>query len=526
LLTRSGYKGKPPVLNIPQKQEEPEEPYGSADWEEPRGGIPNAGYIFDGVFFGKSSRPDYAHIATDSHQGAPICSTPGNHTLIIGRTRVGKGCRVVIPTLLRANLVKRSALIVDPKGELAAVTARARREPFAGKDFHTDVHIINPWGELKPTFQKLGLTPFATYNPLDLLDRNDPNVTSIAQSMAAAICPTEKGTGNAAFWSQSAANILTGVLLWLTYTPGETKTLGRAREIVTKPQKEFQDEFLIPMAAVSDPAWRAITQNAGPFVGMALETFSGIQGNLAQFTSFLSDPLIDAATATSSFSMLDLIRKPTSIYLVIPPHMMEVQRTWLRLMISAGMQTYKHHASQNAQRCMFLIDEFPALGRLDEIPRDLATMAGYGVDFTLIAQGIDQLTHEYGKAANTIINNCAYKWFCGVHDPESAEYLSKMLGKKTVQTQSGSTSMGFNPGGGTSGSSTSFGQTGRDLMMPAEIINLGRDAAILLAPGDKPHYLRPIDYWDLQTAFANLREFYPHLYWEPPMRWDENPLPH
>ena len=103
--------------------------------------------------------------------------------------------------------------------------------------------------------------------------------------------------------------------------------------------------------------------------------------------------------------MQDLMRKPTTIYLVIPPYKMEVQRTWLRLLISAGMQSYKHYTGQNRKRCMFLIDEFPALGRLDEIPRDIATMAGYGVDFALIAQGLDQLKSVYGDAADTIINN-------------------------------------------------------------------------------------------------------------------------
>jgi type IV secretory pathway TraG/TraD family ATPase VirD4 len=62
--------------------------------------------------------------------------------------------------------------------------------------------------------------------------------------------------------------------------------------------------------------------------------------------------------------------------------------------------------------------------------------------------------------------------------------------------------------------------------MPDEVINLGRDTAVLLAPGEKPHYLRPVDYWELGEAFEHLHKICPHLYWDPPMRWDENPLPH
>jgi type IV secretion system protein VirD4 len=519
-LEKTGWKSsKKPYFSLPPPP--PQDTYGSAEWEEVHGGLPDQLAAFNGVFFGKSSAPIPAHLGPfEEHHGAPIFSTPENHTLIVAQTRTGKGARVVIPTLLR--YFNGSALVIDPKGENAAVTARTRMNPAPGVPGQT-VHIINPWGELAPTFQQLGLTPFATYNPLDILDRNDPNAVSIAQDLAAAICPTEKG-GKEAFWVQSAASILTAVLLWLADQPGETKTLGRAREIVTG--MNFRKDYLTSMAA-SSAFGGAIAENAGPFVNMAQETYSGVMGNLAQHTSFLSDPRIKAATGTSSFSMGDLPRKVTTVYLVIPPEKMKTQRTWLRLLISAGMQTYKRSGLKKPLRCMFLIDEFAALGKLEEMPRDISTMAGYGVDFTLVVQDFKQLKTAYGDAAATIINNCAYKWFCNLDDLESAEYLSKTLGNKTVQTRGQGTSTNFNPGGGSSGTSTTLGQTGRPLLMPDEILNLGRDTAILLAPGTKPQYLRPIDYWRLTEAFANMREFYPHMYWDPiPLKWDENPLPH
>ncbi|HEV8414165.1 MAG TPA: type IV secretory system conjugative DNA transfer family protein [Bryobacteraceae bacterium] len=476
---------------------------------------------FAGVFFGKSSAPTPAHSGPfEAHQGAPVFSTPENHTLIVARTRTGKGTRVIIPTLLRYFMG--SALVIDPKGENAAVTARARMKPMGPAGPGQAVHIINPWGELAPTFQQLGL-PSATYNPLDILDRDDSNVVSTAQDLAAAICPRSQ-MGRDQFWANSSRDIVSAVLLWLTDQPGETKTLGRMREIVTR--MDFRKAYLTKMAA-SSAFGGAIAEFAGPFIPMAEETFSSVMGTLAQYSSFLSDPRIKAATAASTFSMRDLPRKMTTVYLVIPPDKMETQRTWLRLLISAGMQTYKHSGMKNVRRCMFLIDEFPALGKLEEVSRDISTMAGYGVDFTLAIQGLNQLKDVYGDAATTIINNCAYKWFCNLDDLQSAEYLSKTLGNKTVQTKSGSTSMGFNPGGGSTGSSTTLGETGRPLLMPSEILNLGRDTAILLAPGTKPQYLRPIDYWNLAEAFASLREFYPDLYWGGmPLKWDENPLPH
>jgi len=73
------------------------------------------------------------------------------------------------------------------------------------------------------------------------------------------------------------------------------------------------------------------------------------------------------------------------------------------------------------------------------------------------------------------------------------------------------------------GESTQFGEVGRPLLMPDEVLNLGRDTAILLHPNSQPHYLRPVDYWNLATGFASLKAAYPHLYWDPPLLPDPNP---
>lgn len=487
--------------------------FGSATYAPQQLTMPTPYYAMQGVFFGKSSHPDLPLCESPDNPGAPICSMPQNHSLIVARTRTGKLTRICVPTLLR---YVGSVMVIDPKGENAAITARTR----AG---FTTVHIINPWRELEGTFKGLGITP-ATYNPLDVLDRNDDRTVATAQAMANAICPVTPGKET--FWEGSAASVMTAVLLWLTDQPGETKTLARAREIVTLTRKKLKEEFLVKMA-VSSAFDGAIRENAAPFVDMADDTYSGVMSNLAESTKFLSDPLVKKATAASTFSMGDLVREPTSLYLVIPPDKIDTQRTWLRLMIAAAMHTFKRVPVEDrpAHRCMFLIDEFPALGRLPDLPRDIATMSGYGVDFTLIIQGLDQLKDHYGDAQGTILSNCAYKWFCNVNDLDSARYLSETLGKATVQTIGHSTSESHKAGdqGGSAGESMQYGETGRALLMPDEVLNLGRETAILLNPEGPPHYLRPVDYWNLPSAFASLKSAYPHLYWDPPLSPDPNP---
>src|SRR6185369_11438758 len=98
---------------------------------------------------------------------------------------------------------------------------------------------------------------------------------------------------------------------------------------------------------------------------------SGIIQALIEDTRFLSDPRIKASTATSSFSMADMVRNRATVYVVIPFGRMKEQKIWLRLVLANAMQTFKQFplADRPSHRCLFLIDEFAALGRMDDVPR-------------------------------------------------------------------------------------------------------------------------------------------------------------
>jgi len=204
---------------------------------------------------------------------------------------------------------------------------------------------------------------------------------------------------------------------------------------------------------------------------------------------------------------------------------MDTQRTWLRLVISSAMHIFKNPRAERkpGHRCLFLIDEFAALGRLDDLPRDIATMSGFGVDFALIVQGLDQLKDHYGEARGAILSNCGYKWFCNVNDLDSAKYLSETLGKATVRTMTTSDSYSRTPNSSSAGQSTNYGETGRSLLTPDEVMNLGRDVAIAMHPEGHPHYLKPVDYWNLFEAFGGYAANYPGLYLDPPLVYDDNP---
>jgi hypothetical protein len=138
--------------------------YGTAHYAPVQTDVENDACLANGLFFGKSSQPGW-ETATLLAPGAPVCSTPEHHTLIVARTRTGKGTRVIIPTLLR---YRGSALVIDPKGENAAITAGIRKEQLK-----QSIHILNPWNELASTYEKRGFKP-ATYNPWTSLSAPTP----------------------------------------------------------------------------------------------------------------------------------------------------------------------------------------------------------------------------------------------------------------------------------------------------------------------------------------------------------------
>ena len=484
--------------------------HGTADWAAHEQTPTTHSNVSRGVTFGKSSLPEL----DPNTPGAPITSQPENHTLIIAQTGAGKGTRVIIPTLLR---YASSMIVIDPKGENAAVTARAR------KKLGQQIQILNPWGVLKDHYQKLGFET-ATLNPLDVLKRDDPNAVSIAHTLASTICPITDQKNS--FWQGSAANLLAGIMLWLTDNPVEQKTLARVREIVTLQKTQFM-KIIAQMLACS-AFGGAIREAVGQASDTsAADTYGGIMYNLQQTTAFISDSQIKTSTSTSSLSMERLADGKLTIYLVIPFKLIKTHSTWLRLVITSAMQALiasrENPSGKALHRCMFLVDEFGSIGHIPNIASDLAQMRGNGMDFTLILQGLNQLKEHYGDARDSILGHCSYKYFCSISDLESAKYLSETLGKKTVQTIGKTDSQGSNKGGETEGSSTTYGETGRALLTPDEIMLLGKNTAILLNPDTRPHYLHPVDYWNLKQAYQHLENSRHKTYWNPGLSYDRNP---
>ena len=139
------------------------------------------------------------------------------HVLAFGPTGSGKSCALLVPNL--ANLL-RSIVCVDPKGQLAAITARHRAK--MGR-----VIVVNPFGVLLDRCEHL---ESAGFNPLAQLDPQSPNFTSQARAIAQALTDYGSGGKHGDFFDASAENILTAFCMWERIRNGKTASLRNVRE--------------------------------------------------------------------------------------------------------------------------------------------------------------------------------------------------------------------------------------------------------------------------------------------------------
>lgn len=453
-------------------------------------------------------------IGRDPENGQLLRYDGPAHLLTLAPTRAGKGVGTIIPNLLTAN---RSVLVIDPKGENARITYKAR-QGFG------PVHILDP-------FDITGL-PAATCNPLDRLHPGHPDLGDEAISLAEALVMDPPGQVHDAHWNEEAKSLLAGLILFcICHETADRKTLASVREYLSLPADRWA--ALLALMQESDAAGGLVARAANRFAGKADREAASVLSNAQRHTRFLDSPRIVAAMARSGVDFTELRQRVISIFLVLPPNRLDAYSRWLRLMVAQSLQDIAraaesppaaHSASGTHQEpgdtpeaftsarnrpvsaagapgndqglstasgalqgrltgaqpdlgpTLFLLDEFAALGRLEAVERGMGLMAGYGIQLWPILQDLNQLRDLYGARAGTFIANAAVHQVFGVNDLETAKWLSESIGKETVQSRSES----FRPGELVS---TTTAPTARDLMTPDEIMQLPDHLQLLRVQG-------------------------------------------
>jgi type IV secretion system protein VirD4 len=351
------------------------------------------------------------------------CYTDNRHLCTFGATRSGKGATVIVQTLLQ---VPHSVVVIDPKGQNAAVTARHRRA------MGQDVYVLNPFGLHTEAPWKL---PKHRYNPLSTLDINSPNVVADAAALSQALILTQ---GRDPYFDDTARDLVTTLVLYLVSRPGGRATLPHVRKMVTSIGARSMESAAL-LTAIGRSSYPFISQPIGRFKDAEARDISSAINTAITQTAFLDDPALSdparAGTLTGSdFDFAQLKRRPTTVYLILPGRYMDAYARFLRLMITSAIDQMT--LEPGGHPVLIILDEFARLEQLPAVSNAFGFAAGYNLQLWPFLQDLPQLQKLYGKEWMSVLANSGMVQFFTPSDVDTAEYLQRRGGLTTGESRS------------------------------------------------------------------------------------------
>ena len=432
--------------------------FGSARWAT-RDEIKSQGLLDNkGVFLGQTKS---AYLRHDGPE----------HVMAFAPTRSGKGVGLVVPTLLTWT---GSVVIHDIKGENWDLTSGWRSQfsrcvRFDPTDFHSPG--FNPLLEIRKGLQEV------------------QDAQNIADILVDPMGTLEDG----GHWKDKARELLVAIILHVLYVEDD-KTLAGCAAFLSNPERSLIDtlKVMIETKHKVNEAGEAyahpdVAQTARQLLDNSPNERSGILSTTQRFLSLYRDPIIANVTSKSDWQIADLMEgdAPLSLYLACPPSDLSRTKPLMRLLLNQiARRLTEKLPKKNARKLLLMLDEFPALGRLEFFESTLAYFAGYGVRAYLIAQSLNQIEKAYGPS-NSILDHCHVRVAFATNDERTAKRISEALGTKTeLRAQKNYTGHRLAPW--LSHMMVSRQETQRPLMTQGEIMQLPQDDAIIMLAGMPP----------------------------------------
>lgn len=393
------------------------------------------------------------------------------HALLFAPTGSGKGVGFVIPNLLFWD---HSVVVHDIKLENHMLTSGWRAKMG---------HKVFVWEPSNPD----GITH--CYNPIDWVSSKPGQMVDDVQKISNLIMPEKD------FWNNEARSLFLGVVLYLIADPTKIKSFGQVVRTMRS------DDVVYNLAVVLDTLGDAIHpvayMNIAAFLQKADKERSGVISTMNSSLELWANPLIDAATASSDFNVMEFKKVKTTIFVGLTPD--NIQR------LQKLMQVFYQQATEFLSRkmpnekeepygVMFLMDEFPTLGKMEQFKAGIAYFRGYRVRLFLIIQDTQQLKGTYEDAGmNSFLSNSTFRITFAANNYETANLISQLCGNKTVEQTSYNKPLFFDLNISTRTQSVSKVQ--RALLLPQEVIQLPRDDQIILIESFPPIRSKKIKYF-------------------------------
>jgi type IV secretion system protein VirD4 len=445
--------------------------YGSARWATAREVI-RAGLARDaGVFLGRL----HGHYLR--HDGP-------EHVMAFAPTRSGKGVGLVVPTLLSWP---GSTVVHDIKGENWQLTGGWRSR-------FSHALLFNPTDPAS-----------AKYNPLLEVRRGEHEVRDV-QNIADILVDPEGALERRNHWEKTSHSLLVGAILHILYAE-EEKTLARVATFLSDPQRPFT-ATLKRMMTTNHLGTRdapkvhpVVASAAREVLDKSENERSGVLSTAMSFLGLYRDPTVAHVTSRCDWRIADLVEAehPVSLYLVIPPSDISRTKPLVRLVlnqIGRRLTEKLEGAGQGGRKhqLLMMLDEFPALGRLDFFETSLAFMAGYGVRAFLIAQSLNQIEKAYGEH-NSILDNCHVRVAFATNDERTARRISDALGIATEQRAMRNYA-GHRLAPWLAHVMVSRQETARPLLTQGEVMQLPPDDELVLVSGMAPIRAKKLRYYE------------------------------
>jgi type IV secretion system protein VirD4 len=437
--------------------------YGSARWAKSKD-IARAGLLGpDGVVLGRLG-------------GAYLRHDGPEHVLAFAPTRSGKGVGLVVPSLLTWP---GSAIVHDIKGENWQLTAGWRAR-------FCRTLLFDPTNPAS-----------AAYNPL-LEVRKGPREVRDVQNIADILVDPEGQLERRNHWEKTSHSLLVGAILHVLYAERD-KTLAGVAHFLSDPKRPIARTLvsMLKTKHLGDRPHQVVAEAARELLNKSENERSGVLSTAMSFLSLYRDPIVAEVTSRCDWRIDDLVchSRPVTLYLVVPPSDISRTKPLIRLILNqiGRRLTEDLEGAGKRQRLLLMLDEFPALGRLDFFESQLAFMAGYGVKAFLIAQSLNQIEKAYGPN-NAILDNCHIRVAFATNDERTAKRLSDALGT-TTELRAMKNYAGHRLSPWLGHLMVSRQETARALLTPGEIMQLPPDDEIVLVSGAPPIRARKVRYY-------------------------------
>ena len=394
------------------------------------------------------------------------------NTLVIGGSGAGKTRFFCKPNLMQC--CRNSYFVLDPKGEIV----RDVGELLSQKEY--EVRVLD----------LISMEKSHCYNPFVYL-QSDNDIQRLVTNLFKATTP--KGSqSNDPFWDTSASMLLSALVYYLHYeAPEDEQNFAMVMEMLRAGAIENEEDsrptpldYLFADLEMDRPDHIALKYYRSYHAGSA-KTLKSIQITLAARLEKFNLESLAALTCTDELDLASMGEKKVALFAIIPDNDSSfnflVSILYTQLFQQLFFSADHIHGGALPIPVHFLMDEFANVSLPDDFDKILSVMRSRGVFVSIILQNLAQLKALFEKQWESIVGNCDEFLYLGGNEQSTHKYVSELLGKETIDTNT------YGKSSGRSGNySTNYQISGRELLTPDEVRMLDNRYAILFIRGELP----------------------------------------